>query len=94
MRALNVMSTETKICDPGNRDAVHIYNNSDSTIYIGYDGDTNVDGTRKVVTTAIGMPIVAGGLLMLSNDTNRNLAIHAIYAIAFADNKEVRIQGA
>lgn len=89
MQAIQVTNVATKICDPGNRDFIHILNNSDVTIYFSYDGDA------ATVTTALGIPIGPGQPLTLENTGPRQLFTKAVYAIhgAGAVNKEVRVQG-
>lgn len=88
MKAVNVTTTAAEIVAPGNRDFVHIYNNSDEVIYLGYDGSPNA------LTTSNGFPLAVGGILTLNNDGYRNVFHKGVSAIhGGTGNKEVRIQG-
>lgn len=88
MRALNITTSETTVAEAGNRDFIHIYNNSDTTIYVKYDG------ASTAVTTSNGLPIVAGATLMLDNDGGKNIFNKKVTAIhGGSGNKEIRIQG-
>lgn len=89
MQAAQVTTTAAEIVPGGNRDFVHIYNLSDTTIYVKYDGDATA------LTTSNGMPILPNDVLILANDGNRTVYTRAIWAIhGGSGNKEVRIQGA
>lgn len=89
MQAYQVTNAATQVVPPGNIDAIHVYNNSDSIVYLGYDGDA------AHVTVAAGMPLAAGAYLLLTNDGTRNLFIKGLWAIHnTTGNKELRIQGA
>lgn len=89
MKAHQATTSETTILAAGNYDFVHIMNNSDTTVYVKYDGDSTP------VTTALGLPIVAGDTLMLNNVGPRNIFTRAITCIhGSSGNKELRIQGA
>lgn len=88
MKAFNVTTAAQEAVAPGNRDFVHIYNNSDAVIYAKYDG------SATALTTANGIPIPVAGFLILNNDGQRNLFNKPIELIhGGAGNKEVRIQG-
>jgi hypothetical protein len=88
MKAVNVTTTAAEIVPAGARNFVHLYNNSDTVIYLSYDGST------VEVTTANGMPIVPGAYLLLDNSGPRNIHVRAVRAIhGGAGNKELRIQG-
>jgi hypothetical protein len=88
MRAFNVTTTAQEIVAVGNRDFVHVYNNSDEVIYVRYDG------SASALTTANGMPIPVAGWLILNNDGQRNLFNKAVWGIhGGTGNKEIRIQG-
>ena len=89
MKAVNITTSPTLIANPGNRDFLHVYNNSDEVIYVVYDGDATT------LTTSNGMPIAVGGVLTLNNDGQRNLFNKPVYGIhGGTGNKEVRVQGA
>ena len=90
MKALQVTNVATRIV-VGNpcRNFIHLFNNSDATIYVSYDGD-------PLVTPAIGMPILPGDHLSLNNDGHRvlyGLDVYAIHNSGVGVNKEIRIQG-
>lgn len=90
MRALSIVAgvTPTKICDGGLRKFAHIYNNSDVTIYIGYDG------LASTVTTANGYPLLPTGTLVLDNLGSGQVYVDPIYAIhGDVADKEVRVVG-
>lgn len=91
MKAVNIATgaTPTLISAAGNRDFLHIYNASDTTIYLGYD-----DNSAANLTTSNGMPIAAGEKAVLDNIGPRIIYNKAIYGIhGSAGNKEVRVQG-
>jgi hypothetical protein len=87
MKAQNIGNTSTLIAAAGNRDFLHIYNNSDEIIYVKYDGDSDT------VTTSNGMPIAVAGVLTLNNDGQRNLFNKPVYGICASGGKEVRVAG-
>jgi hypothetical protein len=88
MQAINITTSATLIAAGGNRDFLHIYNNSDVIIYIGYDGG------GAAVTTSLGVPLPPNDTLQLNNDGFRNIFNDAVYAIhGGSGNKEVRVQG-
>ena len=88
MKAHQATTTETTIAAAGNRDFVHIFNVSDTTVYVKYDGDSDA------VTTALGVPIAAGGALLLENSGVRKTFTDPITCIhGGSGNKELRIQG-
>lgn len=85
MTAVNVTTTAALIVPVGTYDFTHIYNNSDTTIYVAYDGAT--------ATVAAGLPIAAGGYLELNNDGSKPIFTRGVSAIhGGSGNKEVRIQ--
>lgn len=89
MQAFNVTTTAQKVASAGNRDFIHVQNVSDSDVYVKYDGDSTA------LTTANGLKIAAGDILVLNNDGHRNVFTRELWAIhGAAGNKEVRIQGA
>lgn len=91
MKALSVIhgATPTLVAAAGNRNYLHIYNNSDTTIYLSYDG------SATTVSTANGMPLKAGTALLISNDSMPNVYNNAVYAVHgdAAVDKELRLMG-
>lgn len=90
MQAINVATgaTPTQLAPGGNRRFIHVYNNSDTTIYIGYDGD------NTTLSTANGYPLLPQGTLVLDNQGPVQIYRDAIYAVhGAAGNKEVRVMG-
>ena len=66
---------------------IHLYNVSDSNVYVCYDG--------SVATVATGVPLPPGGVMMLNNDGNKPIFVSDLSLITDGvGNKEVRIQGA
>jgi len=85
MEAANVTTTAQRLVANGPCNFVHIYNNSDVTIYVAYDGAN--------VTVAAGIPIEPGQTLHLDNDGNRQIFIRGVSLIhGGTGNKEIRIQ--
>lgn len=85
MIAVNVTTVAATVVNPGFCDFIHIYNNSDVTIYISYDG--------TAATTAAGMPILAGQTYQLNNDGSKQIFVKGVSAIhASSGSKEIRIQ--
>jgi hypothetical protein len=88
MKTVNVAATATKIADAGNRRFCHIYNNSDTTIYVKYDGD------ETALTTANGVPIAPGEKFGLDNDGINPIFVNEIWGIhGSSGTKEVRCMG-
>lgn len=88
MQAINVTTSQTTIAPAGNRDFVHIYNASDTTVYVKYDGDSTA------VTPSTGLPIEPGGRLELNNDGYKPIFTKAVVAIHDGSgNKQVLVQG-
>lgn len=87
MRAYNVTDAATVVVNPGHREFLHIRNVSDTTVYLGYDGD--------IPTVAAGFPLEPDEVLMLNNDQVKAVFRHGLQAIhnAAGLNKEIRIQG-
>lgn len=95
MQAISIVAgvTPTLVAAAGNRDFLHVFNNSDVTMYLSYDIDVaTVAGVSLVLK---GMPLLPGQVLQLVNDGHRNVFNKPVYAIHedLAD-KEIRIQGA
>ena len=90
MHAATVTDVAALIVAAGNRDFVHIRNNHDTeSIWVKYDG------SATALTSTNGLPIVAGGLLLLENAGARNIHRNPIYAIADTGKSvNIRIQGA
>lgn len=85
MNAVNVTTTAASIASAGNCNFIHIYNNSDTTIYVAYDG--------AVATVAAGFPLGVGAVLQLNNDGSKSLFTRGVSAIHNGSgNKEVRVQ--
>lgn len=87
-------SVSTQIAPAGNRDFIHIYNDSAATAYICYDSD---DGSAKAggsnaLTASNGIPIAPGGFFQLNNDGHRNLYNKPIYAFIVGGGN-LRLQG-
>lgn len=76
-------ATETQVVAEGHRDFLFIYNNSDSTIYLGGKG----------VTVNSGYPLVSGGEIQhVKTGADLSLFKHPIYAIhAAGSDKELRV---
>ena len=87
MKALNITDAATEIAPAGPRPFLHILNNSDTTIYISYDGDN--------ATVAAGWPVPPNGAFTLENQGPAKLFERRVTGIhaATGANKEVRIQG-
>lgn len=93
MKQVNVAAgvEPTKICDAGNRDFIHVFNNSDVVIYVGYDGDP---ATPLELATTNGVPLLPNAMLVLDNVGPRNIYTHAVYAVhGGSGSKDVRVQG-
>lgn len=100
MTATTVASTATKLCGPGNRDMLVIYNNDSQPIFLSFDGscdsvaDVNTGHTAGyLLTTSTGFPLAAGTWISLNNDSFRNVFTHEIWAISAAGGANVRLQG-
>lgn len=93
MKQVTVGTTPTLLSPAGNRDFLNIFNNDTNPVYLQYDGS---ESSTPPVTLTVdnGWPVPAGGSLYISNDGNRNLWNHNIYAISAAGGADVRIQGA
>lgn len=95
MNAISVApgASPTLVAAGGNRNFLHIYNNSASTVYLCYDCDT-ATATSTLATTN-GFPLVAGAAIMLNNDNLRGFGnpVYAVHADG-SNPKELRIQGA
>ncbi len=88
MKAHAVTSSITLLAAAGNRDFLHIYNISDTVVYVSYDGDPTP------LTTANGFPIPPNGSLFLNADGHKQMFHHAVYVIhGTTGSKELRIQG-
>lgn len=86
--AIAAGATPTLVCGPGNRDFVHLFNSSGVTIYLKYDGSSDV------LTSANGMPILPNQSFNLDNTGSRLIYNHAIYAVHDdAAAQELRAQG-
>lgn len=91
MQAISILNgaVPTLIAAAGPRDFLHVYNNSDTTIYIGFDGISSA-----ALTTANGMPIVPGEKAVFDNVGPRNIYNKAVYGVHGAGvAKEVRVAG-
>lgn len=88
MRVVAINDTATLVASAGNRDFLHIYNASDTTIYVAYDGET-------APTVAGGIPIEPTQTLQLNNDGSKPIFTKAVYAIhaSSGQQKNVRLQG-
>lgn len=85
MTAIDVTTTAQQIVGPGFCNFIHIYNNSDTTIYLSYDGAT--------ATVAAGIPLAPEATLQLGNDGSKPIFDRGVSAIhGGTGNKEVRIQ--
>lgn len=92
MQAIQVATgaTPTLLAAAGPRKFLHVFNNSDVTIYIGYDGDT-----ANPLTTLNGYPLLPTGTLVLDNVGPVKIYDAKVEAVHdAAGNKEVRIVGA
>lgn len=90
MRVLSIATgaTPTQISAGGHYAFAHIYNDSDTTIYIGYDGDAASVDVNK------GYPLLPTGLFTLENYGTKELFMSPIYAVHGAGvGKNVRVQG-
>lgn len=96
MQAISVIhgAVPTLVAAAGNRDFLHVLNNSDTTLYFSYDSD--VATALSTLTVNNGFPIAPGGVLVLSNDGHRNIYNRPVYCVHgdAANDKEVRVQGA
>lgn len=87
MTTVNVTTSSTLVAAAGNRDFLHIYNASDVTIYLCYDGTT-------AATVAAGIPLAPEEYLNLDNDGSKPIFTKAVYAIhGGSGNKELRLEG-
>lgn len=91
MTPITVGTTPTLIAAAGHRDFIHIFNNSSQPIYVVYDGSEGAAGAN--LTTANGVPIGAGGNLLLDNVGPRILFNKAVYGIVAAGSSDVRAHG-
>jgi hypothetical protein len=98
MKAVSVGTTPVLLVAAGNREFLHIYNNGGAPVYVCYDGACDSSGgvntTTAALTTANGLPIPPGGILLLDNDAIRNISNHDVYAVSGSAGQDVRIQGA
>lgn len=95
MQAISVLTgaVPTLVAAAGNRDFLHVLNNSDVTVYLSYDLDAAT--AVSTLTSALGMPVLPGQVIQLINDGHRNVFNKPVYAIHDdAASKELRIQGA
>jgi len=87
MTAVQVQATSTLLAIAGNRDFFHMVNNSDTTIYVCYDG-------TAAATVAEGLPVAPNQSITLDNTGPKMIYNKAVYAIHGASgDKEVRLQG-
>jgi len=87
MQAIQVQTTVTELAPAGNRDFLHIFNNSDVVIYVSWDGTNS--------TVAGGWPLYPNGGFTLDNTGPRTIFNKRVTAIhGGSGDKEVRIQGA
>jgi len=95
MTQTTVANIPTKLCGPGNRDMLVIYNNDTNPIYLCFDGacDTVVDPTGAPLTTSNGFPLAGGSWISLNNDSFRNVFQHDVWAVSAAGGADVRLQG-
>ena len=78
-------STATQVVSAGHCDFIHIYNNSDTIVYISYDGN--------VATAAAGIPILAQQTFQLNNDGVKPIYTRGVTAIHSGSGaKELRVQ--
>jgi hypothetical protein len=95
MQVITVPSqaTPTLVAAGGNREFIHIYNNSAATVFICYDLDSAA--ALAALTIANGLPIVSGGTLTLDNTGPRKIYDKPVYAVQQSGGAvELRIQGA
>lgn len=87
MQAINVLDSATELAPAGNRDFLHVYNNSDVVMYVSYDGTP--------ATVAGGFPLPVGAIMTLDNTGLRNIYTKRVTAIhgSAGASKEVRVQG-
>ena len=95
MTQVTVGTSPVKISNAGNRDFINIYNNGGATIFLCYDGtcDSAVDPTGAALTVNNGWPITSGAYFTISNDGNRNVWNHEIWAVSGSAGQDVRLQG-
>lgn len=87
MKAQTLTTTAAQIAPAGDRDFLHIQNNSAGDIFVKYDGDSDE------VTAANGVKIAAGEWLCLNNDGTRNIFNKEVRGITAAGTADIRVQG-
>lgn len=88
MKTMTLTTTAQQIAPAGDRDFLHIQNNSAGDIYLKYDGDADE------VTAAAGVKLAAGEWLILNNDGTRRIFNKEVRGIMLAGTADIRVMGA